>query len=88
MRAALTLNGEMVVLSDDFPEFDERRRKTPGPDGETGAPIHPNVTDADAVAARAAADATLLMQPADNFLGERFGKLSDPFGHEWSSGNS
>jgi PhnB protein len=49
--------------------------------------IHLNMTDVDAVMARAvAAGAKVLMPPADMFWGERFGKLRDPFGHEWSVG--
>jgi PhnB protein len=87
MHAALVLNGGMVMLSDDFPEFNEGRRKAPVPDGETGVTIHLHVTDVDALMARAvAAGAKVLMLPADMFWGERFGKLRDPFGHEWSLG--
>jgi PhnB protein len=26
---------------------------------------------------------TVLMEPADMFWGERFGRVRDPFGHEW-----
>ena len=87
MHAALALNGGLVMLSDDFPEFNDGRRKAPGPDGETGVTIHLNVTDVDSAMARAvAAGAKVLMQPADMFWGQRFGKLRDPFGHEWSLG--
>jgi uncharacterized glyoxalase superfamily protein PhnB len=31
-----------------------------------------------------AAGAQQLMPPADMFWGDRYGKLVDPFGHEWS----
>jgi PhnB protein len=31
-----------------------------------------------------AAGAQPIMPPADMFWGDRYGKLSDPFGHEWS----
>jgi PhnB protein len=87
MHAALALNGGMVVLSDDFPEFNDGRGKAPGPDGETGVTIHLKVIGVDAVMARAVtAGAKVLMPPADMFWGERFGKLRDPFGHEWSLG--
>ena len=80
MHAELTINGDPVYLSDEFPEFG----------GPLGAPngsvsVHLNVPDCDAVFARAiAAGATALMPPADMFWGDRFGKLRDPFGHEWS----
>jgi PhnB protein len=87
LHAALALNGGVVMLSDDFPEFNGGRRRAPGPEGGTGVTIHLNVTDVDAAMARAiAAGATALMQPADMFWGQRYGKVRDPFGHEWSLG--
>ncbi len=47
--------------------------------------IHLNVEDADAVFQQAvAAGATVKMPLADMFWGDRYGKLVDPFGHEWS----
>ena len=43
------------------------------------------VTDADAAFERAVeAGATVTMPLADMFWGDRYGKLVDPFGHEWS----
>lgn len=30
------------------------------------------------------AGATPTMQPEDTFWGDRFGKLKDPFGHDWA----
>jgi PhnB protein len=32
------------------------------------------------------AGATPTMPPSDMFWGDRYGKLKDPFGHEWSLG--
>jgi PhnB protein len=87
LHAALALNGSVVMLSDDFPEFNGGRRLAPGPAGGTGVTIHLNVADVDAVIAQAmAAGAKVLMEPADMFWGQRYGKLRDPFGHEWSVG--
>ncbi len=87
MHAALALNGGVVMLCDDFPEFNNGRRKAPGPDGGTGVTIHLSVPDVDAVVARAvAAGAKTLMEPADMFWGERYAQVRDPFGHEWSLG--
>jgi PhnB protein len=43
------------------------------------------VDDVDAVFKTAVdAGAKCLMEPADQFWGDRFAKVSDPFGHEWS----
>ena len=33
------------------------------------------------------AGATLIMEPADQFYGERAAKIRDPFGHEWLLGS-
>jgi PhnB protein len=42
------------------------------------------VEDVDAAFQKAvAAGATAVMPPADMFWGDRFGKVSDPFGHQW-----
>ncbi|MCQ9378302.1 VOC family protein [Methyloversatilis sp. XJ19-49] len=52
-----------------------------------GSPVtlHLQVADVDAVVARAvAAGATVTMPVDDAFWGDRYGKLKDPFGHEWS----
>ena len=47
--------------------------------------VHIYVQDVDAAFGRAvAAGATVRMPVADMFWGDRFGKLADPFGHEWS----
>jgi len=45
------------------------------------------VQDVDAAFKRALdAGATVKMPVADMFWGDRYGKLTDPFGHEWSMG--
>ena len=51
--------------------------------GVTGS-LHLYVEDVDAAFDRALkAGATLKMPVTDMFWGDRFGKLTDPFGHEW-----
>jgi PhnB protein len=43
------------------------------------------VEDVDAVVKQAVnAGATVLMEVADQFWGDRFGTVQDPFGHTWS----
>ena len=55
---------------------------------DIGCSIHLHVDDADALCAQAvAAGATLLTPPADQFYGERGGRLRDPFGHTWLIGH-
>lgn len=83
MHATLKIGGSNVMLSDEFPEQGGNR----GPDivGSTTVTIHLNVPNADKAFAQAIeAGATAIMPPADMFWGDRFGKLRDPFGHEWS----
>ena len=82
MHSHLKINGESVMLSDDFPEFREGRRgREPG-----GVTIHLEVEDADAWWARATAAGgfEVEMPLADQFWGDRYGRLRDPFGHSWS----
>ena len=53
--------------------------------GGTPVTLHLIVDDADAVAAQAvAAGATAVMPVADQFWGDRYGIVEDPFGHRWS----
>jgi uncharacterized glyoxalase superfamily protein PhnB len=83
MHATLKIGGSTIMLSDEFPEHGGNR----GPDmvGSTTVTIHLQVANADKAFARAVdAGATAIMPPADMFWGDRFGKLRDPFGHEWS----
>ncbi len=83
MHATLKIGGSEIMLSDEFPEHGGSR----GPDmvGSTTVTIHLQVPNADKAFARAiGAGATAIMPPADMFWGDRFGKLRDPFGHEWS----
>ncbi|WP_426108034.1 VOC family protein [Massilia sp. TSP1-1-2] len=58
-----------------------------GPTMLGGSPvtIHLYVKNCDAVYAKAVAEgATAKMVPADMFWGDRYGVLTDPFGHSWS----
>lgn len=83
LHAELKIGGSNVMLSDEFPEHGGNR----GPDivGSTTVTIHLWVPNADKAFARAVeAGAAAIMPPADMFWGDRFGKLRDPFGHEWS----
>lgn len=84
VHAALQINGGMLMLSDDFPELTGVSR-TPQALGGSPVTIHLDLKDVDAVfEAAVAAGATVTMPLADQFWGDRYGKLRDPFGHEWS----
>ena len=82
MHAHLTLNGASLMLADDFPEYSGKAAGPP-----EGVTLHLQVTDADATWNRAVeAGATVRMELADQFWGDRYGQLDDPFGHRWSIG--
>ncbi|HEX4768476.1 MAG TPA: VOC family protein [Lichenihabitans sp.] len=84
MQASLRINGGWVMLSDEFPEW-MGGRVTPPPAAVT---LHLQVDDADRWWARALdAGATVAMPIADQFWGDRYGQLRDPFGHTWSIGS-
>ena len=84
MHAHLTINGGSLMLNDDSPEFREGGGDVPAPGGVT---LHIQVPDADAVWGNAlAAGATVKFPLEDQFWGDRYGQLEDPFGFTWSIG--
>lgn len=83
MHAALVINGDFVLMHDDFPEY---RGGAPAPE-PASAVLHLAVDDADAWWTRAVeAGAEVTMPLADQFWGDRYGHLKDPFGYTWSIG--
>jgi PhnB protein len=71
------------MLSDEFPEMSGGR--APGAPGGSGVTLHIDLPDVDATWKRAvAAGAQETMPLADQFWGDRYGKIRDPFGHQWS----
>lgn len=82
MHAMIRIAGSPVMLVDEFPEWGAL-----GPRALKGSPvtIHLFVADVDAFVAKAvAAGAKITMPIADMFWGDRYGKIEDPFGHQWS----
>lgn len=86
MHAALTVGGANFMLCDDFPEYCGGKDRAPKTAGGTGAvTLHLTVPDCDAAVAKMAeAGGTVTMPPGDMFWGDRYAKVTDPFGHEWS----
>jgi PhnB protein len=82
MQASMKVNNGWVMLSDDFPEH-----------GFVAAPpasvtLHLQVEDADLWYNRAVAAGCEVRTPiADQFWGDRYGSVVDPFGHTWSIGS-
>lgn len=82
MHACIRIGDSHVMLVDEMPEWGAL-----GPKSLKGSPvtIHLFVPDVEAFVAQAvAAGATITMPIADMFWGDRYGKLEDPFGHQWS----
>jgi uncharacterized glyoxalase superfamily protein PhnB len=82
MHGLMKIGSSMLMLADEFPEM-----KCLGPKsiGGTAVTMHVYVEDADAVYNRAiAAGGKATMPIADQFWGDRYGVLEDPFGHAWS----
>ena len=80
-HAELMIGGVLIMLADEYPEFGVLSPQTLG-----GSPVslHLEVPDVDALAeAAVAAGATVLSPVADQFYGDRSGKIRDPFGHIW-----
>ncbi|WP_454560842.1 VOC family protein [Mycobacterium haemophilum] len=87
IHAAVRINGFTVLLNDDFPETCGGKSMTPTSLGGTPVTIHLTVTDVDTKFQRALdAGATVVMPLADQFWGDRYGVVADPFGHRWSLG--
>ena len=81
-HAELELGDSRIMLSDPFPQASTRPPKELG---GTSASVFMYVEDVDAVVKQAVdAGATVTMEVADQFWGDRFGTITDPFGHVWS----
>ncbi len=82
MHGCVRIAGQTVMLVDE-----NRQYGLLSPTALGGSPVtlHLEVPDVDAAFARAvAAGATVTMPVADQFWGDRYGVLRDPFGHSWS----
>jgi PhnB protein len=81
-HAELKIGDSHVMLSDPFPQASTTPPKELG---GTSASIFMYVEDVDAVVQQAVgAGATVRMEVEDQFWGDRFGSITDPFGHIWS----
>jgi len=82
LHAMIRIDDSNVMLVDEFPAHGSF-----GPKAMKGSPVtlHLYVDDVDAVFRRAVdAGAKVTMPVADMFWGDRYGRLEDPFGHQWS----
>ncbi len=81
MHATLQINGVTFFVVDEFPE---QGGKSPKSLGGTPVMLYLHVPDCDTVFQRAVdAGCEVLMPLEDQFWGDRYGLVSDPYGHQW-----
>jgi uncharacterized glyoxalase superfamily protein PhnB len=85
MHAAMRVGGSLVFLVDDFPEYCGGKSSAPTGLKGTTVSLHRYVPDCDAAIQRAVdAGATVMMPATDMFWGDRYGVVTDPYGHKWA----
>jgi PhnB protein len=85
IHASIRIGNSFVFLVDDFPEMCGGKSQSPRALGGTPITVHHYVEDCDAAIQRAQdAGATVGMPPQDMFWGDRYGTVTDPYGHSWS----
>jgi PhnB protein len=85
MHATLKIGDSRLMLADEFPGMG-----TPAPQSLGGSPVLLNiyVKDVDALFKKAVdAGAKVTMPLANQFWGDRYGQIVDPFGHTWALGS-
>jgi len=81
-HAEIRIGDSVIMLSDEMPGAGGRSPKSLG---GTTAGVFLYVADVDAAFQQAVkAGAQADMPPADMFWGDRFGRMTDPFGHSWA----
>jgi PhnB protein len=84
MHATLRIGDSVIMLNDEFPEWGGQS----APRSEAGGyMIHVYVENVDAIFQQAvAAGAVVKMPLMDQFWGDRYGTMVDPYGFHWSLG--
>lgn len=86
MHAEMKIGDSMIMLSDEMPmPSGTTTRRTPKNVGATTGGIMLYVKNVDSAFDRAvSAGARSVMPPEDQFWGDRYGQVEDPFGHVWA----
>ncbi|HVP50056.1 MAG TPA: VOC family protein [Candidatus Bathyarchaeia archaeon] len=83
IHAAGRIGDSMFMFNDEFPDWGVLSPATSK--SKSPVTVHLYVDDADKLFAQAvAAGAVVTMPLADQFWGDRYGTLQDPFGHHWA----
>jgi PhnB protein len=82
IHASMKIGNTAIMMSDIFPGSDA---KSPLELGTSPVTLHINSDDVDALWNRALAAGAKVTMPLENqFWGDRYGQIVDPFGHHWS----
>jgi uncharacterized glyoxalase superfamily protein PhnB len=82
MHAMLKIGDSFLMLNDEFPQMGSL---SPLSTNGSGVVLHIYTENVDAAFARAtSAGATVAMPLMDQFWGDRYGIVADPYGHKWS----
>jgi len=82
LHCQIKIGDSIVMISDEFPGSST---KSPVSLGSTTGTLHVYSKDVNKLWNQAVAAGAKVLMPLDNqFWGERYGQLEDPFGHHWS----
>lgn len=82
MHASMRIGDSIVMMADEFPGT---TMKAPASAGATTVAIHIYSKNVDKLWQQAIDAGAKVSMPLDNqFWGERYGQVQDPFGHQWS----
>ncbi len=80
MHAELKIGDSIIFINDEFPGM----AAAPAPGVTPSTYLFLYTEDVDSVYNRAVSMGSKVMMPLDNmFWGDRYGKVMDPFGHQW-----
>ena len=82
MHGEIQIGDSIIMIADEFPDYG---CLGPTSRGGSSVTIHLYVKDANKAYEQAVKAGAIASMPlSDMFWGDRYGKVTDPFGHEWS----
>lgn len=82
MHAELRIGTSRLMLNDEFPQMGAKSAKTIG---ATPVTLHLYVDNVDELYDRAVKAGAKVKMPVENtFWGDRYGRIEDPYGHQWA----
>lgn len=85
MHAEIQIGNSVVMMCDEMDCGPDMKIQSPASLGGTAMSIHLYVEKCDAAFEKAVKAGCKVQMPLmDMFWGDRFGKVADPYGHEWS----